>query len=71
MNILAPGQTVIDCGAAPGSWTEIAVDKTNSHGKNAELPQGFVIGIDKLSIYPIEVTLLSWLIDFELEMNLD
>lgn len=55
-NILAPGKTVIDCGAAPGSWTEIAVEKTNSNGKNKRQPTGFVIGLDLLNIYPIEVS---------------
>lgn len=56
MNILAPGKTVIDCGAAPGSWTEIAVEKTNALGKDKRQPTGFVIGLDLLHIYPIEVS---------------
>lgn len=25
-----PGQVVVDCGAAPGGWTQVAVDKTNA-----------------------------------------
>lgn len=53
--ILQPGQTVIDCGASPGSWTEIAVNETNANRKHKNKPVGFVIGIDLLSIYPIEV----------------
>ena len=28
--ILQPGQTVIDCGAAPGSWSQVAVQRTNA-----------------------------------------
>ena len=30
--ILKPGQNVIDCGAAPGSWTEVAVERTKALG---------------------------------------
>lgn len=55
VNLLYPGQTVIDCGAAPGSWSEIAADKTNANGKMKNKPIGTVVGIDLLSIYPIEV----------------
>lgn len=53
--ILQPGHTVIDCGAAPGSWTQIAVTETNADGKMKKKPTGFVIGLDLLFIHPIEV----------------
>lgn len=55
VKLLHPGQTVIDCGASPGSWTQIAVEKTNSNGKDKTKPIGTVIGIDLLPIHPIEV----------------
>lgn len=55
-NIFAPGKTVVDCGAAPGSWTQIAVEKTNATGSDKRQPTGFVIGLDLLNIYPIEVS---------------
>lgn len=55
--LLQPGQTVIDCGAAPGSWTEVAVNATNANGEMKKKPKGFVIGIDRLLIHPIEVTM--------------
>lgn len=58
-NLLQPGQTVIDCGAAPGSFTEVAVDAINANGKMKNKPQGFVIGIDRLLIHPIEVEYFS------------
>ena len=32
-NILAPGHCVVDCGAAPGSWTQVAVHRVNATGK--------------------------------------
>lgn len=67
MNILQPGKTVIDCGASPGSWTEIAVQKSNADEQQKKQPKGFVVGIDILPIHPIPVMnsllrLLKWLI---------
>jgi len=32
-SLLAPGHCVIDCGAAPGSWTQVAVHRVNATGK--------------------------------------
>lgn len=29
--LLKPGQLVIDCGCAPGSWTQVIVQKINSN----------------------------------------
>lgn len=34
--ILKPGQVIIECGAAPGAWTQVAVSRVNS------LPKGNV-----------------------------
>ncbi|XP_076169012.1 mitochondrial rRNA methyltransferase 2 [Ptiloglossa arizonensis] len=57
--ILKPGQTVIDCGAAPGSWTQVTVKMTNADAKTTD-DIGTVYGIDKQPIYPIQgATLLS------------
>lgn len=53
--LFQPGQTIIDCGAAPGSWTEVAVNATNANGQMKNKPQGFVVAIDRLLIHPIEV----------------
>ncbi|XP_044758810.1 rRNA methyltransferase 2, mitochondrial [Coccinella septempunctata] len=50
--IFCPGQTVIDVGAAPGSWSQVAIKEVENQGK--------VISIDKQNIYPMEgVTILS------------
>lgn len=46
---------MIDCGAAPGSWSQIAATETNSNGNAETEPIGLVIGIDVLQIYPIKV----------------
>ena len=50
--ILRPGQVVVDLGAAPGGWSQVAADKVK--------PSGRVIAIDLLPIAPISgVTLLK------------
>lgn len=50
--ILRPGQLVVDLGAAPGGWSQVAADKVK--------PSGRVIAIDLLPIAPISgVTLLK------------
>lgn len=52
---LHSGQIVIDCGAAPGSWTQVAVKRVNGDGLKINEPIGRVIAIDKQQIYPIPV----------------
>lgn len=42
--IFSPGQTVIDLGYAPGSWSQVAVTKTS--------PGGRVVGIDIIPAQP-------------------
>lgn len=54
--ILRPGNVVIDVGASPGSFSQVCVQKTNSDGADKNKPVGFVVGIDKLQIYPIPVS---------------
>jgi 23S rRNA (uridine2552-2'-O)-methyltransferase len=44
-NILKPGQRVVDLGAAPGGWSQIAAKKVGAKGK--------VVGIDLLPIDPM------------------
>ena len=44
-SILKPGQTVLDLGAAPGGWSQVAAEKVK--------PGGQVIAIDLLEIAPI------------------
>jgi 23S rRNA (uridine2552-2'-O)-methyltransferase len=46
---LKPGQKVIDLGAAPGGWSQVAVRKV--HAAEGE---GRVIGIDLLEIEPVQ-----------------
>ncbi|XP_068632113.1 rRNA methyltransferase 2, mitochondrial [Battus philenor] len=63
-NILTPGLTVIDLGASPGSWTQVAVQKTNADGADKSKPKGKVLSIDKLQIFPIEGATIMSNMDF-------
>ena len=50
--LFRPGQTIIDLGAAPGGWSQVAAEKVK--------PGGRVIAIDLLDIAPISgVTILK------------
>jgi 23S rRNA (uridine2552-2'-O)-methyltransferase len=50
--LMRPGQTVIDLGAAPGSWSQVIVERVT--------PGGRVIALDMLPIEPIAgVTLIE------------
>ncbi|KAJ8911162.1 hypothetical protein NQ315_013016 [Exocentrus adspersus] len=61
---LHPGDTVIDCGAAPGSWTQVAVKRVNSDGDKLEIPKGTVLAIDRQQIYPIKGAMIFGNMDF-------
>ncbi|KAG8509954.1 rRNA methyltransferase 2, mitochondrial [Galemys pyrenaicus] len=52
--ILRPGLRVLDCGAAPGAWSQVAVQQVNAAGTDPKAPVGFVLGVDLLHIFPLE-----------------
>lgn len=52
--ILRPGLRVLDCGAAPGAWSQVAVPRVNATGTDPSSPVGFVLGVDLLHIHPLE-----------------
>lgn len=52
--ILRPGLRVLDCGAAPGAWSQVAVQRVNAAGTDPSAPVGFVLGVDLLHIFPLE-----------------
>ncbi|MEE2774247.1 MAG: RlmE family RNA methyltransferase [Pseudomonadota bacterium] len=53
-DFLKPGNRVLDLGAFPGGWCQVAAKATNSDGKIANLPIGFVLGIDLKALNQIE-----------------
>ena len=60
-SLLKPGQRIVDLGAAPGGWAQVAGAKVGS-GKG----RGRVIGIDLLNVDPIpgvEFTVMDFLAD--------
>lgn len=59
------GDIVVDCGASPGSWTQVAVKLVNADGKE-DGPVGKVIGIDRVPICPIEGAMVFGNMDFTL-----
>lgn len=46
--ILKPGDVVLDCGAAPGSWSQIAAHRSNADANKETQPKGHVVSIDLL-----------------------
>ncbi|KAM9394246.1 rRNA methyltransferase 2, mitochondrial [Pholidichthys leucotaenia] len=52
--ILQPGHSVVDCGAAPGAWSQVAVRRVNSCGADPNLSRGTVVGVDLLNIHPLD-----------------
>jgi len=54
--ILKPGQTVVECGAAPGAWTQVATQVVGQ--------QGAVVACDLLDIEPVAGALILPNTDF-------
>ncbi|XP_060116596.1 rRNA methyltransferase 2, mitochondrial [Heteronotia binoei] len=52
--ILRPGLCVLDCGAAPGAWAQVAVQRVNAAGSDQGAPVGFVLGVDLLHFFPLK-----------------
>ncbi len=48
-HLFKPGQRIVDLGAAPGGWSQVAAKRVDSRGG-----RGRVIGIDLLDIDPID-----------------
>ena len=51
-HLLKPGQRVVDLGAAPGGWCQVAVDRVKAMAGEGKL-QGAVVGIDLLEVEPV------------------
>lgn len=46
LRFLTPGARVVDLGAAPGGWSQVAVTRVNALGTRKGKAQGLVIGVD-------------------------
>jgi len=60
-HLLKPGMRVVDLGAAPGGWSQVAAKKVKSEER-----KGRVVGIDLLEVEPIpgvEFTVMDFLAD--------
>ena len=62
-NFLISGARVLDLGCAPGGWSQIAAEKTNSAMRKKNKKKGFVLGIDLKYVEPIEGAQLE-ILDF-------
>lgn len=51
--IFRPGQTVLDFGAAPGSWAQVVVPKINSDFSDPKKPCGILIAVDRDYFEPL------------------
>jgi 23S rRNA (uridine2552-2'-O)-methyltransferase len=63
---LLPGARVLDLGAAPGGWCQVAVARVNALGEKSGRARGRVIGVDLQDMEPIpgaELHLLDFLSD--------
>ncbi|CAL1263233.1 unnamed protein product [Larinioides sclopetarius] len=60
--ILKPGDTVVDCGAAPGSWTQVVVNEL----KHGEPQKGVAIAVDLQHIQTIKGAIVIPEADFTL-----
>ncbi|XP_013785007.1 rRNA methyltransferase 2, mitochondrial-like [Limulus polyphemus] len=50
--LLKPGMMVVECGAAPGAWTQVLVEKLNQTSQGKHL-KGRVIALDIKSMEPV------------------
>ncbi len=51
-HLLAPGKRIVDLGAAPGGWTQVAIKRVNASGKSGA--KGRVVAVDVAGIAPLE-----------------
>ena len=51
--LLRPGVRVVDLGAAPGGWSQVAVPRVNADARRADRARGRVIGVDLQAMDPI------------------
>ncbi|XP_037073874.1 rRNA methyltransferase 2, mitochondrial-like [Pollicipes pollicipes] len=53
VELMRPGGVVVECGAAPGAWSQVALRAVNADGRDADRPVGTVVGVDLLTVQPL------------------
>ena len=53
LGFLKPGARVVDLGAAPGGWAQVAVARTNALGERKGKAVGRVLGVDLAEVEPV------------------
>lgn len=53
-SLIKPGDVVVDCGAAPGSWCQVALQRISDQRTESTVKAGIVIGVDLQPLEPIE-----------------
>lgn len=66
--LLKPGMIVIECGAAPGSWTQVLVERLQL-GPPAFNRKGAVIALDLVSFAPVEGAICLPRTDFSSQVS--
>lgn len=51
--ILKPGMVVVDCGAAPGSWTQVLVKNLISNCNGSVVPKSTIVAVDLQHMEPL------------------
>jgi 23S rRNA (uridine2552-2'-O)-methyltransferase len=67
-NILSPGMIVVECGAAPGAWTQVITKRLKLDEEN-EHKTGAVIAVDIRPIHPVFGAIMMSNTDFTKPLN--
>ncbi len=54
--LLKPGLSVIDCGAAPGAWSQVAVQRVNSTGESKSAAELWITSGTSYYAYNLRAT---------------
>lgn len=52
-HFFTPGKRIVDLGAAPGGWCQVAVPRINALGERTGKPIGTILGVDLQEMEPI------------------
>lgn len=52
--LLHPGLVVVECGASPGAWTQVSVQRINANGSGGRKKVGTHIAVDLMPMHPVD-----------------